>query len=253
VGENYNINDMGFVPRRNHWRFEPSIRYKIYPKNKKSKINMHAPGFYNNTFWNTQGKLTDRYLEFSYRVNFTNSAFFGVWLGHQYTYLFSSFDPTNTGGNRLLAGTEYNNLSYAINYNSNIRKIFNYNFSIDGGEYFNGRKQGYSGGINYRVQPILNFGFSVNYNQIRLPEGYNSVDLVLISPRIDFTFTRSLFFTLLTQYNNQIDNINLNARLQWRFKPVSDLFVVYTDNYFSETFKVKNRALVIKLTYWLNI
>jgi len=29
--------------------------------------------------------------------------------------------------------------------------------------------------------------------------------------------------------------VNINSRLQWRFKPVSDLFIVYTDNYFAET------------------
>jgi hypothetical protein len=41
---------------------------------------------------------------------------------------------------------------------------------------------------------------------------------------------------------------------------VSDLFIVYTDNYFyafdtqpTENFTPKNRAIVIKLTYWLNL
>jgi len=55
------------------------------------------------------------------------------------------------------------------------------------------------------------------------------------------------------QYNDQIDNINVNARLQWRFAPVSDFFLVYTDNYDSLEYGVKNRSLVAKVTYWLNI
>lgn len=253
VGQNYNINDIGFVPRKNHWRFEPSIRYKLYPKNKNSTVNFHSFTIYNNTFWNTEGKLTDRYFEGSYRANFKNSAFFGFWVGNQFTYLFSSFDPTNTGGQRLLAGTEYNNMSYSAAFNSNIRKLFSYSLGVDASQYFNGNRYGYNASLNYRIQPMIVFGLGFNYNQIRLPDGYNSADLLLISPRIDFTFTRSLFFTMLAQYNNQIDNINFNARLQWRFKPVSDLFVVYTDNYFAENFKVKNRALVLKLTYWFNI
>jgi hypothetical protein len=42
--------------------------------------------------------------------------------------------------------------------------------------------------------------------------------------------------------------------LQWRFKPMSDLFLVYTDNYFTDPFmKNKNRAIVFKLNYWLNL
>ncbi|MFB0907910.1 MAG: hypothetical protein QMB03_06460, partial [Spirosomataceae bacterium] len=59
----------------------------------------------------------------------------------------------------------------------------------------------------------------------------------------------------------QTNNTNINSRLQWRFKPVSDLFIVYTDTYFAEnipryqinSWTPKNRALIIKLTYWLNV
>lgn len=86
---------------------------------------------------------------------------------------------------------------------------------------------------------------------------------MLISPRIDVTLTRDLFWTTFVQYNNQINNININSRLQWRFAPVSDLFLVYTDNYATETYsedtllitrgQPKLRAFVFKLTYWLNI
>ena len=54
------------------------------------------------------------------------------------------------------------------------------------------------------------------------------------------------------QYNNQIDNLNVNARLQWRYKSVSDFYLVYTDNYQTENFFVRNRSIVAKVTYWLN-
>ena len=50
------------------------------------------------------------------------------------------------------------------------------------------------------------------------------------------------------------DNFNLNSRLQWRYKPMSDLFIVYTDNYFTDPlFKNKSRSLVFKLNYWLSM
>ena len=92
-----------------------------------------------------------------------------------------------------------------------------------------------------------------NYNDIRLPEPWKRTQLWLVGPRVDVTFTNSLFFTTFMQYNNQADNINLNARLQWRYKPASDLFIVYTDNYLPENFRVKNRAIVLKFTYWWNL
>ena len=65
--------------------------------------------------------------------------------------------------------------------------------------------------------------------------------------------TNKLYFTAFAQYNEQQKNVNLNTRVQWRYRPASDLFIVYTDNYFPETFNVRNRALVVKLTYWWNL
>ena len=75
----------------------------------------------------------------------------------------------------------------------------------------------------------------------------------LAGPRIDVTFTNKVYLTTFVQYNEQVDNVNINARFQWRYAPASDLFIVYTDNYFPEPFNVKNRALVLKLTYWWNL
>jgi hypothetical protein len=96
-----------------------------------------------------------------------------------------------------------------------------------------------------------------NHNNIDLPDPYSDADFWLIGPRAELSFSRSLFFSVFLQYNTQADNVNINSRLQWRFQPVSDLFLVYTDNYFSEDFfmnpRGKNRALVLKVTYWLNL
>ena len=54
------------------------------------------------------------------------------------------------------------------------------------------------------------------------------------------------------QYNTQIKNFNINSRFQWRFKPLSDIYLVYTDNYLTDGLLHKNRALVFKINYWIN-
>jgi hypothetical protein len=87
-----------------------------------------------------------------------------------------------------------------------------------------------------------------------------------VGPRAELSFSRSVFLNAFFQYNNQVNNFNANIRLQWRFKPVSDFFLVYTDNYFAtddvntlvnsrgvRAFQNKNRAIVAKLTYWFNL
>jgi len=75
----------------------------------------------------------------------------------------------------------------------------------------------------------------------------------LITPRMDVTLNKSLFFNTLIQYSNQRENFGINARLQWRFAPLSDLFLVYNDNYNSTEFTPRFRSINLKMTYWLNL
>jgi hypothetical protein len=76
------------------------------------------------------------------------------------------------------------------------------------------------------------------------------VEIFNITPRIEVFFAKNIWWTTFLQYNTQADNFNINSRFQWRFRPMSDLFVVYTDNYAVEVFGVKNRALTAKLNWW---
>ena len=93
---------------------------------------------------------------------------------------------------------------------------------------------------------------NVTYTHLHLPQPFENHQFWLVGPKLDITFTDKLFLTTFMQYNEQLNNTNLNIRFQWRYKPVSDLFLVYTDNYYANTREVRNRALVLKLTYWWN-
>ncbi len=266
VGKNYGAvaEATGYVPRSNYYRVEPTVSYRIYPKS--TWINSYGVGVDGDWIWRLDDhRQTD--WDFSplyFTVQFQSSASLRITpLRWDYTYLFDEFDPTGTDGKALLAGSEYVYRSLRFTYASNTRRRFFFSAQGRIGGYFNGKLTNLTSSYSYRAQPYGIFSLDVNYNHIVLPAGYNSADLWLVGPRMELSFSKSLFLTTFFQYNNQVNNVNLNARLQWRFKPVSDLFVVYTDNYFATTderdglrysaLQSKNRALVLKLTYWLNI
>jgi hypothetical protein len=162
------------------------------------------------------------------------------------------FDPTNTGGISLPIGETYDWVSGMLNYTSDIRKAFNYELGASYGGYYNGKRLALLGTFFYRIQPWGSFSVVTAYNDIELPDPYQDATLFLIGPRIDFTFTDKIFLTTFVQYNNQIDNLNVNMRFQWRFAPVSDLFIVYTSNAYPDDLRTKNRAIVAKISYWFN-
>ena len=94
----------------------------------------------------------------------------------------------------------------------------------------------------------------LNYDQIDLAPTYPDAKILLLGPRFDITLNKKLFWSTFIQYSNQRENLSINSRLQWRFAPLSDLFLVYNDNYnTTNPFIPKVRSFNLKLTYWLNI
>jgi hypothetical protein len=174
---------------------------------------------------------------------------------NRYEYLINDFDPTRSDGSTPLpANSSYTFSEYEISYRSDQRKTFNFDTEIKYGTFYNGTKFSIENELNWRKQPIFNASMLLNFNAIRLPDPYPSKNIWLISPKLDFTFTKTLFWTTFVQYNSQGENLGVNSRLQWRFAPLSDLFLVYNDNYIStDNFSPRYRSFNLKFTYWLNI
>ncbi|MFD2200438.1 DUF5916 domain-containing protein [Shivajiella indica] len=250
IGENFNP-EVGFTPRRDYQRIAGKYEYLFFPSSRF--INRHGPGVETEVLWNETLGITDELHSAYYTAQFQSLSRLTINLNNRYTYLFAPFDPTRTGGIPLESGTDYRNTFIGFRYLGNARKTLYLTLRGDFGEYFTGNIKSIGGTMNYRMGYLANISMNFSYNNINLPEPQNSANLFLIGPRVDLTFTKSLFWTTFIQYNNQIDNLNINTRLQWRYAPVSDFFVVYTDNYFPSTFMPKQRALIMKLNYWFNI
>lgn len=258
VGKGYDA-QVGFVPRRNFLNVNPSGGLKFY--NKDGLFNVHGPELSYEYLYAPGIGNTDRTLNFRYSIELSNNARLNFRYNNEYVYLNFSFDPTGTGSEPLASGTEYSYNSFRLSFRSNNNRDFTYSLNPNFGQYFNGHRYGINGNFAYRFQP---------YGQIRLNYGYNYFDMpylegsrstLLLGPRLDITVNKSLFLTTVVQYNSQIENMNVNARLQWRFAPVSDFYLVFTDNYFTDitddpsnrfVTNIRNRSLVAKVTYWLN-
>jgi hypothetical protein len=255
LGENYN-SEAGFVPNYGVYPGQLNafvgFNYRIYPK--QGGIAITGPQSRLSIAYTPDGTLVDQNYSAGYFINFKNSSAFEInWL-YNYTRLTNTFN--------FIDDEKYINFTegeiydwHAVNaqYQSNLRKVVNFNTSITYGGFFNGTNFNVSGQVNYRYQPYGSLGVRFDYNDLRLADGYGKEKLFIVGPRLDVTFTNQLFFTTFIQYNNLLDNVALNTRLQWRYKPASDFFIVYTENYLPENLGSKNRALVFKFTYWLNI
>lgn len=251
VGADYTA-EVGYVPRVKFNRLGPQASYLFFPKGRH--ILSHGPKIISSIFFDTDYNRTDDETTASWTFNFRKLSILSVGVIKNYVMLLRPFDPTNSGKETMETGSEHSWYTIGFDYTSRPTKLVTLLASVrHGGYYGGGTKTTIGGDFGYRFQPYLNFLLSVNYNDIRLPEPWGRSPFWLVSPRLDVTMTNKLFFTTFLQYNEQANNVNINTRLQWRFKPASDIFIVYTDNYLPENWAVKSRAIVVKFTYWWNL
>jgi hypothetical protein len=250
IGAGYNA-EVGFLPRKNYLHINPTIGANVYPKN--SFINSFSYGFAYDQYSNKELGVTDRQAGPFLTVAFQNTFRFLATFNQNFTYLFGDFDALRSNGKmaRLNKGTSYTYYNVNANIVSDLRKKVSFNATPLIGQYYNGSIVSLVGAINYRFQPYGLVAMNISYNDIKVGNLKNR--LYLIGPNIDITFSKKVFLTSFIQYNSQFENLNINSRLQYRFAPVSDFFLVYTDNYNTALHAPKNRALFAKMTYWFSL
>lgn len=255
IGRNFNA-EAGFVPSAGVYPGQINLlgeaNYMVYPST-PSIVSMGPEISLQQTYLPTR-ELTDREYSLGYRISFLNTSELSISYNYIFQQLTNSFNPIDSRiYTPFLVGEQYNWHSVSGSLQTNRRKRLNLLLESTYGGFYNGTNLNLNGELNFRYQPYGNIALRFDYNNLKLPGNYGEEQLFLIGPRIDLTLTRKLFFTTFYQYNNLLDNMNLNVRFQWRYQPASDFFIVYTENYLPLGLRSKNRALVFKLTYWLNV
>jgi hypothetical protein len=260
IGTNY-FADMGFNNRINNFnpengevnrigytQFANNLDYYIFPKDSK-KVNFHWSGMENYVWVNDEGfGLNEWYTRLRHFIFYKNTSQLRFRLNNNYVDLIYPFNLTGTP---LPAG-DYNFTEFNVQFNTDRRQKFQTEWFVVYGQFYNGTKLTYRGSLTYLAQPWGNFTLGIERNEVRLPDPYGDADFTLATGRAEINFSTNLFWTTFLQYNTQADNFNVNSRLQWRFAPMSDLFLVYTDNYrVANMFGPKDRQLVLKVNYWL--
>ncbi len=253
VDEDFN-SDLGFIRRKDIFKSALSVNRLFWPTT--GPINNHGIQVFSVVTWRPtlDLKRTDHDINVNYDFEMKNLSQFGIGYSNRFIFLNNSFDPTSTEGAIELPGNQnynFNNVNFS--YRSNRANVFAYEGNSSIGSFFNGSRFSAEGEFTLRIQPKVRLSLNVNYDKISLPDPFPSADLWLVSPRVGITFSKSIFWSTLIQYSNQRDNLGINSRLQWRFAPLSDLFIVYNDNYAVNLFEPKFRSINLKLTYWLNI
>jgi len=260
VGKNY-LTDVGFVPRiRNfdaltgnviregYTQFSQSVFLNVFPENHKSIQTYRALNASVNAFMDDEGDVYEVNSFFNTALFFNN--LFAVYLNlyHDDIDLKYAFDPLRNES-FILPG-KYKNAAARLGFNSDYTKSFYTSINAQFGSFYEGKRSRFGTKIGYRFLPVLNLEVNYEYNSLDFSEA-GQQNLHLLGLTAEVFFNNKLNWTTYLQYNEQINNFNINSRIQWEYKPLSFVYLVFSDNYAGD-FAHKNWGVSLKVNKRFN-
>jgi hypothetical protein len=135
---------------------------------------------------------------------------------------------------------------YSARFDTGSNRKIGVTGSVGWGGFWDGDNSSFSGGLEVRPNYHLNLDLSFSRNQVTLPHG--SFTTQLVGARILYGFTPRASFNAFIQYNADTRQVSSNLRFDLIHRPLSNLYVVYNDRRDTSHGQLIERALIVKLT-----
>ena len=220
------------------------IQLKHFPKNSKRIDWMRRFWIENSSIWNDDMSLRDNFLFFSpFAIRFKDRSYVYASIIHRIENLTYNFDFLQN--ENLITPNNYKYLYGRIGYWSPTNRKLYYALKFEYGQFYGGTRINPFLTMSYRLLPRAVLSASYSMNDVDLNEkGRKTFHLAKLTSEI--YFNNLLNWTTYLQYNTQLDNFNINSRLQWEYKPLSYIYLVFSNNYDNHLLE-KNWGLSFKI------
>ncbi|HET9702817.1 MAG TPA: DUF5916 domain-containing protein [Vicinamibacterales bacterium] len=237
--------EIGFVRRTDMRRNFGSLRYSPRPRSVPHlrRLSFITSGSY---ITNVQNRLDTRELAGRAETEFTSSDLFVV----SYTDSFERLvRPFTLAPGAVVPPGGYDFATTRVSYTGGQQRPVSGEIAVEAGPFYDGDRVAIalnSGRLQVTPQVSLEPSFSIN--RVSLPR--SDVTLKVGRLRATYTITPRMFVSGLVQYNSAAASFGSNVRFRWEYRPGSELFVVYTDDFDTETTgelsSLRNRGFVVK-------
>ena len=242
VGEDFNP-EVGFLPRESIRRYRTTLRYRPLPNIQWIRRYSIGPEFTYLTDLDNQ--LQTRDFGFSAFVNLET----GDWLGLRLRQRFEDLDESFEIHEDIDIPTgEHSFTAYSLNFFTDQGRRLSGDGSIELGDFWNGERLRFATDGTIKVNSRFSLSADYEFNSVTLPQGDFKTNS--LSNRFLYTFNTDLFLRGLVQWNSKSEIVGINALCNWRYRPGSDLYLVYSQVWDTQGNGQLNRSLQFKLTYF---
>ena len=118
------------------------------------------------------------------------------------------------------------------------------------GEFYEGDWASLIQSLDFRLSRFVRASTSWVHNDVQLPQG--DFEINLWSQGVDLSFTPDLRLNMIVQYNDAAEDLGVNLRFHWIYRPGADIFLVYNENWTAPSLserRTEGRQLILKVTY----
>jgi hypothetical protein len=246
IGENLNP-EVGFVPRTGIEKSVGRFSWNPRPGEKIPWIRGFLPLAQVDYITDDDRTLLTRKLETRLWVEFQNGGRVSVAREFRFERLTEPFfirpiQPIPIG--------DYSFAEYSLLFSTDQSRMFSGDVRLSTGDFFDGERDSYRFQLRFRKDYRFLAQVTWTHNDINLPSGNFSTELVIT--RLEYSFSNNLFLKGLVQYNSDFKQVDSNIRFNFIHRPLSDFFLIYNEKR-STTGEVVERALIAKLTYTFSL
>lgn len=134
----------------------------------------------------------------------------------------------------------------SIRYVGGTGRALSGSLGVSTGGFYDGDRTTWSAALTWRASYRLRLEGTAQRNAVSLSTGEFTADL--LGGRLRYAWSPRLFGSAYVQYNTQTHSFVTNARLSYRWAPLSDIFLVYTERQDTDLDVRNERSVAIKVT-----
>ena len=241
VGENFD-NEVGFTSRKGIRTGRLNLGFHPRPKNSSwlREINPHGSFSYS-VDPKTNGLLT-RSQHYGLRAFLQDGGWFEVFTNIRFEHL----NVEDAMVDIAIPKGDYGFRETAAIYKSDPSKWISGSLQYRVGDFYGGRKNTQKTSLTLRRKSAFTQEISFERNELTLPLG--EVTTRLFMTRVGYAFNTRTYLDALLQYDNKTHTYSTNVRFRFRYKPLSDIFIVYNDDKPTINNESRTWSLTLKIT-----
>ena len=246
LGERYEP-EMGFLRRQGRRRWDGGVEWR--PRSQREAIRDYSIELEGEVFETLDGQVESYNFGLDpFGLQFANEDRGTTFYETSFERLFEPFEIVD--GIVIPAG-EYRFDAYGIRFATSESRPIIVRGRLQTGEFFDGDRDSASMTVVARPSRFIRTETRIEWNQIDLPGG--SFESLLVRERFGIAWNPNLRLDTFIQYNDLNEQLALNMRFNWIYRPGADLFVVYNESWHAPSLSdltTRDRQVIVKWT-WL--